>query len=199
MDPFTFCFLAIAGVIALSKTSGLSGVIKGVSTVTKQIGKAGAFVAAQYSNAQQLEDETGISPVITLLQAAHESDFGTSGLATRFHNLFGIKPSQAWLKNGQPLAHFDNVASEAGASADFRAYPDDLASMRDWATFLKTLYPLSYQAAQNGDLDLFFDGLAKGKYGAYAGPTDGSYIPAYKKMSLALLPAIQGALPEGVA
>lgn len=192
MDPLTLFLFAIVGLIIAEKNSStVQGVIKGVSTVTKSISKAAAFIAAQYGNAQIIEDETGISPVITLLQAAHESNFGTSGLATTYHNLFGIKPSQAWLKAGKPLAHFDTVASEGGASADFRAYRSDLESMRDWAEFLKTLYPLSYQAAQHGDLDLFFDGLQKGKYGAYAED------PNYKSAALALLPSIKNVLPAG--
>lgn len=191
MDPLTLALFAVAAVIIASKNKTVAGVIKGVSTVTKSISKAASFIAAQYTNAQTIQDETGISPVITLLQAAHESNFGTSGLAVTYHNLYGIKPSQAWLKAGKPLAHFDNVASEGGASADFRAYSSDLESMRDWANFLQNLYPLSYQAAQNGDLDLFFDGLQHGKYGAYA------QDPNYKTAALALLPSITGALPAG--
>ena len=192
MDPFTLFLFAVAGYI-VSKNQTVAGVIKGVSTVTKSISKAASFINAQYKNAQIIEDETGISPVITLLQAAHESNFGTSYLATQYHNLFGIKPSQAWIKASKPLAYFDNVASEGGASANFRAYSSDLESMRDWAEFLRTLYPLSYSAAQKGDTDLFFDGLQKGKYGAYA--TD----PNYKKSALALLPAVTGSLPTGTA
>jgi flagellum-specific peptidoglycan hydrolase FlgJ len=192
MDPLTLGLLAIGAFIYWQKST-LSGVITGVSTVTKAIGKAAVFVATQYGNAKQLQDETGIDPLITLLQAAHESNFGTSGLAVQYHNLFGIKPSQAWLKAGKPLAHFTNVASENGADADFRAYPSDIASMEDWATFLQTNYPLAYSAAQQGDTDLFFDGLLKGKYGAYA--TD----PNYKTSALALLPSITGSLPTGTA
>lgn len=204
MDPLTLLFVALAAWIAVSKNSTVQGVITGVSTVTKTIGKAASFIAAQYGNAQQLQDETGISPVVTLIQAAYESNYGTSQLATQYHNLFGIKPSQAWTKEGKPQVNLPTNEAQADGSLVkmdqyFRAYSSDLDSMRDWATFLQTLYPLSYQAAQNGDLDLFFDGLAQGKYGAYAGPTDGSYIPTYKKEALALLPSIQGNLPTGVA
>lgn len=189
MDPVTLVLIVAALYIYAQKVNIGSTVEAVISTVTK----AGKFVTKQYSNAKHLQDETGIDPVVTLLQAAHESNFGTSGLATRFHNLFGIKPSQDWLKQGKPLAHFDNVASEGGAAADFKAYSSDLESMRDWAALLKRLYPLAYSAAQQGDLDLFFDGLNKGLAGAYA--TD----PNYKTSALALLPSLKSALPEGIA
>lgn len=204
MEPITLLLIAVAALIAVSKSTGVQGVITGVSTVTKTIGKAAAFIAAQYGNARQLQDETGIDPVVTLIQAAYESNYGTSQLAKQYHNLFGIKPSQAWTKEGKPQIDLPTNEAQADGSMQkidqyFRVYSSDLDSMRDWATFLQTLYPLSYQAAQNGDLDLFFDGLANGKYGAYAGPTDGSYIPTYKKEALALLPSIQGNIPTATA
>ena len=193
MDPFTIALVLFAGYIFASQNSTVQGVIKGVSTVTKAVGKAAAFVASEYQNAVTLEDETGISPVVTLLQAAHESNFGTSGLAVKYHNLFGVKPSQAWLKAGKPVAHFTDVASEGGADADFAAYSSDLESMREWAALLKRLYPLAYQAAQKADFDLFFSGLENGLAGAYAAD------PNYKTSALALLPSLKSALPEGVA
>ena len=194
MDPVTLGLIGFAAYIFISQDSRtVQGVIKGVSTVTKAIGKAATFVAAQLPNALTLQDETGISPIVTLLQSAHESNFGTSQLAVKYHNLFGVKPSQAWLKAGKPVAHFSSVASEAGAAADFAAYSTDLESMREWAALLNRLYPLAYEAAQNGDLDLFFAGLEKGKAGAYAAD------PNYKVSALALLPSLKSVLPEGIA
>ena len=76
--------------------------------------------------------------------------------------------TQAWLAAGKPT--YTNAALKIQGQ-NFRVYPDDLSCMRDWAEFLKSRFPLSYAAAQSGDIDLFFDGLAKGLYGAYAGPT----------------------------
>jgi len=192
----TLILAIIAALVAIAKSKAGQTAITGVSTVTKQIGKAAAFIAKEYPNAKQVEAQYGISPLITLIQAAHESDFGTSHVYSLTHNLYGINASDAWIKAGKPT--YTNPALQAQFQ-NFRKYPDDLSCMLDWAEFIKTRYPLSFQAARAADLDLFLDGLAKGIYGAYAGPTDGSAIPKYKKDVLALLPSVTGSLPSGVA
>ncbi|MDR2832219.1 MAG: glycoside hydrolase family 73 protein [Streptococcaceae bacterium] len=41
--------------------------------------------------AQEMQKQNGILPSIILAQAALESDFGNSLLASKYHNLFGVK------------------------------------------------------------------------------------------------------------
>lgn len=160
--------------------------------MTKKISLAVSYVTTQWPNAQAVHDQYGIAPIIPLLQGAYESDFATSHVYSLTHNLFGLNASQEWIKQGKPTYTNDALKKQG---QNFRVYPDDRVCMLDWAEFIKTRYPLSFKAAQAGDLDLFLDGLAKGIYGAYAGPTDGSAIPKYKKEMLALLPSVQTAVP----
>ena len=52
-----------------------------------------ATIGPQASDAQR---RTGIPASVTLAQAALESNWGKSKLATEGHNLFGIKAGKAW-------------------------------------------------------------------------------------------------------
>lgn len=169
----------------------------GKSSVVGNVGNAVKFVTEVYQDAKALQAERGINPSVTLLQAAHESNFGLSKLSLTYKNLFGIKKSSAWTGGTVNLP-----TKEVGADGKlytvnqfFKTYPTYKDSMNDWADLLESGYPLAYSAAQHGDFDLFFQGLAKGKWGAYAGPLDGSYIrDTYSKEAKALLPSIASAL-----
>ena len=98
--------------------------------------RAHTFVDDLLSAAKTLQRETGIDPKITLLQAAHESNFGVSGLARRHHNLFGMKPSRAWKAANNPIASLVTTEYRDGhayqTTAEFKSYGSDLESMRDW-------------------------------------------------------------------
>ena len=131
------------------------------------------FFDALAPEALKLESETGINPLITLTQAAHESGYGQSQLSLQFHNLFGIKAGGSWKGPIAYLPTKEEIAGKIITVADhFRAYPTYLASMRDWATLLVKLYPEAYKAAQRGDIKAFGAGLTQGKY-KYA--TDSQY------------------------
>jgi len=170
---------------------------RGKTSVVGTVSRAVDFVKEVYHDARTLEIERGISPTITLIQAAYESNFGLSQLSATYRNLFGIKKSSTW-KGGivnLPTREAKTDGTFVMMNQYFKTYPTYLDSMRDWADLLYAGYPLAYQAAQNGDLELFFRGLAKGKWGAYAGPLDGSYVlKTYSKEATSLLPAIKSAL-----
>lgn len=133
------------------------------------------FYDSLLPDALRLERETGIAPHITLAQAAHESNYGNdAGLATQFHNLFGIKPGSSWKGDRAIFATKETIGGKViPVKSEFRAYPSFFASMQDWATLLVNLYPAAYQAAQRNDILAFADGLRKGRAGAYA--TDPNY------------------------
>lgn len=55
----------------------------------------------------------GIPSSVTLSQMAHESEFGTSALAVKGKNFFGIKCSRDWLASGKPYSlHHDERPNE---------------------------------------------------------------------------------------
>nr|AIA90369.1 glucosaminidase [uncultured Lactobacillus sp.] len=55
------------------------------------IRKKKAFIEQILPAAQQQQEQHHILTSITLAQAALESDWGQSQLASKYHNLFGIK------------------------------------------------------------------------------------------------------------
>lgn len=77
----------------------------------------------------------GVLPSVTVAQAILESGWGTSGLATQAHNLFGIKGSY----NGQSV-NMPTREVYGGRSVYindyFRAYPNNSASVEDHGNFL---------------------------------------------------------------
>lgn len=54
--------------------------------------------------AKEVEEETGILHVVPLIQSAHESRSGNSGLSKEYGNLFGFKATPGWKANGNPVA-----------------------------------------------------------------------------------------------
>lgn len=170
----------------------------GKSSVVGKITNAVNFVRNIYPDVKALQAERGINPAIALVQAAHESGFGLSSLSLTYKNLFGIKKSKDW-KGGTVNLPTKEVDPKTGklypVNQYFKTYPSYRDSLEDWAELLQTGYPLAYAAAQQGDFELFFEGLATGKWGAYAGPADGSFVRStYSKNALALLPSIVSAL-----
>ncbi len=54
--------------------------------------------------AKEVQDETGILYLVPLIQSAHESRSGNSGLAKEYGNLFGFKSTPGWVANGKAVA-----------------------------------------------------------------------------------------------
>ncbi|EEU29696.1 LysM domain protein [Limosilactobacillus coleohominis 101-4-CHN] len=77
----------------------------------------------------------GVLPSVTVAQAIIESGWGRSGLSTEAHNLFGIKGSY----NGQSVVMRTREVyggRSVYVNANFRAYPNNSASVEDHGNFL---------------------------------------------------------------
>ena len=80
---------------------------------------------------------TGIPASITLAQALHESNKGTSNLAISANNHFGIKCKKYW--KGSTYYHKDDDTDKAGVLIEscFRSYDTVIDSYVDHSNFLK--------------------------------------------------------------
>jgi flagellum-specific peptidoglycan hydrolase FlgJ len=130
-------------------------------------------------DALKVESETGVNHQIILTQAEHESGAGNSELSLKYFNLFGIKANQKWIQNGKPYATLVTKevinGQEITTKANFRQYANFLESIRDYAKFLQSNFPVAYAAAQKNDINAFVAGLKNGVFGSYA--TDPNYGP----------------------
>lgn len=97
------------------------------------------FILAAVGPAQASQRETGVPASVTIAQAALESDWGRSRLATVGHNYFGIKassgPGPAGVINMQ-TGEFIN-GSNVTVTAGFRAYHNMEESFADHGLFLR--------------------------------------------------------------
>lgn len=73
---------------------------------------------------------SGVPASITLAQGLLESAAGTSTLAVKANNHFGVKCHSDW--KGKTIKHDDDAAGEC-----FRVYPNAAASFRDHSDFLR--------------------------------------------------------------
>lgn len=76
------------------------------------------------------QQRSGVPAAITLAQGVHETDAGSSELATIANNHFGIKCKKEW--TGETFAHDDDAPQEC-----FRKYKSGLESYRDHSDYLK--------------------------------------------------------------
>ena len=114
-----------------------------------------------------------INPVIAAAQAALESNFGRSQLATEGRNLFGIKKGSSW--TGPTL----ELPTKEWRNGDFyttvahwRKYRDWQHSVEDYGALIGRVYP--HAAAVADDARAFLEQLVALDYPKYA--TDGSYV-----------------------
>lgn len=115
--------------------------------------------------AKPISIESGIPIQLIVTQAAHESNFGRSGLATQSNNLFGIKAGKSWTGKTDLWPTWENVAGkDIQVKALFRKYDTWAASLRDWAKLIKSNYPKAYVAAVMNNSKLFFEELQRGGY-----------------------------------
>ena len=78
----------------------------------------------------------GILPSVAFAQAALESGWGTSGLATHYNNLFGIKGSYLGNSVQLPTTEFYDGRTPVGIVDGFRVYPNWNTSILDYGNFL---------------------------------------------------------------
>lgn len=99
------------------------------------LAKKKAFIAHLAPYAQTLKVNYGVLPSITIAQAILESNWGTSALATKCHNLFGVKATTSKAGVEMTTQEYENGQWET-VTARFRNYTDDYSSMREHAQLL---------------------------------------------------------------
>lgn len=97
------------------------------------------FVRDALPSALQAQAETGLSASLAIAQAAHESGWGTSGLAQRAKNFFGVKThGSQW---SGPVIDMRTREVRDGKSgmenAAWRVYNSFGESVKGWVDFLK--------------------------------------------------------------
>ncbi|WEV54885.1 glycoside hydrolase family 73 protein [Leuconostocaceae bacterium ESL0723] len=94
-----------------------------------------AWIKQLVPTAQNLQLQTGVLPSISIGQAILESDWGQSDLASRYHNLYGVKASAATPSVVLPTQEFQNDRWVT-VDARFAVYPNWAASMGAHARLL---------------------------------------------------------------
>jgi flagellum-specific peptidoglycan hydrolase FlgJ len=108
-----------------------------------------------------------IHPQATAAHAAVESGFGNSGLATRAHNLFGIKAmgrhTDYWAGDFISMPTWEVVNGQRVETvANFRVYPTWTESFLDYGDVIRRVYPNADPNTDTGFLaGLFLTGPAK--------------------------------------
>lgn len=93
------------------------------------------FINKVKGGATQLWSVYKVLPSVAIAQAALESAWGTSGLATKYNNLFGIKGSYGG--NAANMATWEVYGGvRYDIKANFRAYPNWETSIKDYGVFL---------------------------------------------------------------
>ena len=93
------------------------------------------FINKVKGGATQLWSIYKVLPSVAIAQAALESAWGTSGLATKYNNLFGIKGSYGG--NAANMATWEVYGGvRYDIKANFRAYPNWETSIKDYGVFL---------------------------------------------------------------
>jgi flagellum-specific peptidoglycan hydrolase FlgJ len=127
-----------------------------------------AFIDQIGAAAVETMHETGVPASVTIAQAILESGWGQSGLATHQHNLFGIKGTGPAGSVTVPTREVYNGRSVT-VEASFRAYHNDLESLRDHAHLLSTSGYYTHAMSLRNDPNAFANALT----GVYA--TDPNY------------------------
>ena len=98
-----------------------------------------AFIHKVWTNIAGL-DLQGLYPSVLIAQAALESGWGQSELATKYNTLFGVKKGSSWTGRTVtlPTREVVNGVSQT-VRADFRVYPSWMASIADRNKLLLTL------------------------------------------------------------
>lgn len=129
-----------------------------------------AFVTALWLAADEVSREVGWPRDLIISVAAHESNWGRSGLTKLANNLFGFKVNTEWLAAGKPYVEMPTGEVFGGVAttikAKFRAYPTWADSVRDYVRLITTLsrYAKANEYAKRGDLQGYFKAVKEGGY-----------------------------------
>lgn len=142
------------------------------------------FKAKMKKIAEDEKSRSGIHPLITITQAAHESNWGKSGLTEKANNLFGFT-GDSWEKAGKPVLKLPTKEFVKGkwvtVDRPFRAYKSWAESVRDWGTLISTQarYKTAYNFAKEGDALNYAVEVAKAGYAT--DPDYGTKLAALSK------------------
>lgn len=141
------------------------------------------FIARLRPVALAVERETGIKADLGMIQAAHESAWGTSGLTDKANNLFGFTAELGtyWRTQGRAFVEMPTTEWKGGAAykttRPFRAYASWEESYRDWARLMQIPhYAAALPFARAGNLKGFAAALQAAGYAtdpAYASKLEG--------------------------
>lgn len=99
--------------------------------------KQEAFIEKYKDVAQKESKRSGIPTSIILAQMIEESSWGTSWLAEKYNNFFGIKADKSWTGKTVTLPTQEEVnGKKITVLAKFRAYDDPYESLKDHGNFL---------------------------------------------------------------
>ena len=103
------------------------------------------YVVNHYEYAKKAGERFKMDPLVILSQGAFESAWGTSALATKYNNFFGItaggKPNEFW-KGGVYQA-------QNQYKLKFRTYPSPQDSFNDFARLISSNYKAAHAAGEN--------------------------------------------------
>ena len=112
------------------------------------------FITAIGVAAQESAHLTGIPASFTIAQAALESSWGESQLATQGFNLFGVKADPSWKGNVLYLPTREFIKGQwVTVTAAWRKYPGWLESINDHAKFfaVNPRYRLAMTGKRTGE------------------------------------------------
>lgn len=122
-----------------------------------------SYVAAMSPIARLIEAEGGPPAIFGLAQGALESANGSSSLARRHHNHFGIKAGKSWSGAVVNLPTREvKDRTDIVISAPFRAYPGDEAGWRDWAGVARRVATRGGLPAGSVDPRTWAESIARG-------------------------------------
>jgi flagellum-specific peptidoglycan hydrolase FlgJ len=127
-----------------------------------------AFISMVAPGAIAAQQRFGVPAAVTIAQAIEESAWGRSGLAAKYHNLFGIKGTGPAGSVSLPTSEFQR-GQWVTIDAPFRVYHNDAESVADHAELLATSGYYTRAMADRGVPDAFANDLT----GVYA--TDPDY------------------------
>lgn len=129
-------------------------------------GNVNSFLNSVASSAQQVATQSNLYASLMIAQAALESGWGGSSLATQAHNLFGVKYSGSG--NYVTMNTSEYVSgSWIYLPAKFQAYHSYSDSFAGYAALIKNNFPNSTKATA-ASVATAAQNLAHGKYGTYA-------------------------------
>lgn len=97
------------------------------------------FIDSMTKAAQDAQARTGVPSSFTIAEAALESGWGCSRLATEAKNFFGVKADQSWIGNVLELDTREFLSGQwTMVPALWRVYPDFDACLVDHGDFLKS-------------------------------------------------------------